>query len=199
MTKMRQWTVVTIVAVLVVLVAGWLLLVKPEKSKVSSLKSQATAQDQANQLKSEDQSVRQRLRADKATGTVDRQERHDMRAQLRQISQAFVMYDLDQPPSADGSTLYVAQLRPQGTANSQGSGTATLRLAADGKSAIITFDYSNLSGPITGMHIHGADTGIIFDVDSATPQPDGTQKAVEVHVFEESLRGTAGSVGLGAQ
>jgi uncharacterized protein (DUF1800 family) len=84
------------------------------------------------------------------------------------------MYDLDQPPSADGSTLYVAQLRPQGTANSQASGTATLRLAADGKSAVIAFDYSNLSGPITGMHIHGADTGILFDVDSATPQPDGT-------------------------
>jgi uncharacterized protein (DUF1800 family) len=84
------------------------------------------------------------------------------------------MYDLDQPPSADGSTLYVAQLRPQGTANSQGSGTATLRLAADGKSAIIAFDYSNLSGPITGMHVHGPDTSILFDVDSATPQPDGT-------------------------
>ncbi len=84
------------------------------------------------------------------------------------------MYDLDQPPQADGSTLYIAQLRPQGSATSQGSGTATLRLAADGKSAIIAFDYSNLSGPITGMHIHGPDGGIIFDVDSATPQPDGT-------------------------
>jgi uncharacterized protein (DUF1800 family) len=84
------------------------------------------------------------------------------------------MYDLDQPPSADGSTLYLAQLRPQGSAASQGSGTATLRLAADGKSAVISFDFSNLSGPITGMHIHGPDGGIIFDVDSATPQPDGT-------------------------
>jgi hypothetical protein len=27
---------------------------------------------------------------------------------------------------------------------------------------------------------------------TAMPQPDGTQKAVEVHVFEESLRGTVG-------
>jgi len=84
------------------------------------------------------------------------------------------MYDLDQPPQSDGSTLYVAQLRPQGAATSQGSGTATLRLAADGKSAIISFSFSNLSGPISGMHIHGADGGIIFDVDSATPQADGT-------------------------
>jgi uncharacterized protein (DUF1800 family) len=84
------------------------------------------------------------------------------------------MYDLDQPPQADGSTLYVAQLRPQGSASTQASGTSTLRLAADGKSAVISFSYSNLSGPITGMHIHAADGSIIFDLDSATPQPDGT-------------------------
>jgi uncharacterized protein (DUF1800 family) len=84
------------------------------------------------------------------------------------------MYDLDQPPSADGSTLYVTELRPQGAATSQGSGTATLRLAADGKSAVIAYTYSNLTGPITGMHVHAADGSIIFDIDSATPQADGT-------------------------
>lgn len=84
------------------------------------------------------------------------------------------MYDLDQPPSADGSTLYITELRPQGAATSQGSGTATLRLAADGKSAIINYTYSNLTGPITGMHIHAADTSILFDIDAATPQPDGS-------------------------
>jgi uncharacterized protein (DUF1800 family) len=84
------------------------------------------------------------------------------------------MYDLDQPPSADGSTLYITEMRPQGAATSQGSGTATLRLSADGKSAIISYTYSNLTGPITGLHVHGADGSILFDVDSATPQPDGT-------------------------
>ncbi|HEY2614243.1 MAG TPA: DUF1800 family protein [Chthoniobacterales bacterium] len=89
------------------------------------------------------------------------------------------MYDLDQPPQADGSTLYVTALRTQGAANSEGSGTATLRLSADEKSAILSFEYSNLTGPITGMHIHGpADPGesggILFDVDAATPQPDGS-------------------------
>src|SRR3989440_2031929 len=84
------------------------------------------------------------------------------------------MYDLDQPPSADGPTLYITEMRPQGAATSQGSGTATLRLAADGKSAVISYTYSNLTGPITGMHVHGADGSILFDIDSATPQPDGT-------------------------
>ena len=88
-------------------------------------------------------------------------------------------YDLDQPPRADGTTLYITQLRPQSNTTSQGSGTATLRLSADETYAIISFDYSNLSSPISGIHIHGpADPGqtggIIFDVDAATPQPDGT-------------------------
>jgi uncharacterized protein (DUF1800 family) len=84
------------------------------------------------------------------------------------------MYDLDQPPSADGSTLYLTELRPQGAATSQGSGTATLKLAADGKSAIISYTYSNLTGPITGMHVHASDGSILFDIDAATPQPDGS-------------------------
>ncbi|MEY2504620.1 MAG: hypothetical protein QOG27_900 [Verrucomicrobiota bacterium] len=84
------------------------------------------------------------------------------------------MYDLDQPPQADGSTLYVSILRPQGTNNTQGSGSSTLRLAADGLSAIVSFTYSNLTGPVIGMHIHGPDGTILFDIDEATPQPDGT-------------------------
>lgn len=50
MSKMRQWTIMTVVAVLVVFAAGWFLLVKPQKSKVSSLKSQSATAEQANQL-----------------------------------------------------------------------------------------------------------------------------------------------------
>ena len=84
------------------------------------------------------------------------------------------MYDLDQPPQSDGSILYLAQLRPQGSASSQGSGTSTLRLAADEKSAIVNFSYSNLTGPITSIHIHAADGSILFDLDDVEPQPDGS-------------------------
>jgi endo-chitodextinase len=77
------------------------------------------------------------------------------------------------------STLYIAQLRAQNGVNSSGSGTATLRLSGDETSAIVAFSYSNLTSPITGLHIHGpADpgqsAGILFDVDSATPESDGT-------------------------
>ena len=84
------------------------------------------------------------------------------------------IYDLDQPPSADGSTLYISQMRPQGSATSQASGSASLRVAADGKSAVLSYSYSNLTGPLIGAHIHAADGTILFDIDAATPQPDGS-------------------------
>jgi Tfp pilus assembly protein PilO len=50
MTKTRQWTVFTAIAVLVVFVAGWFLLVKPQSSHASSLRSQAATQQSNNQL-----------------------------------------------------------------------------------------------------------------------------------------------------
>lgn len=88
-------------------------------------------------------------------------------------------YDLDQPPSTDGSTLYISQLRAQAGTASQGSGTATLRLSADEKSAIVSFNYSGLSSPISGLHIHlapaaGQSGPIVFDLDETAPQPNGT-------------------------
>jgi hypothetical protein len=84
------------------------------------------------------------------------------------------MYDLDQPPQADGSTLYVSQMRAQSGTTSLGSGVATLRLAADEKSAVVSFNYTNLSSPLTGIHVHGTGGTIWFDLDTATPQPDGS-------------------------
>jgi len=84
------------------------------------------------------------------------------------------MYDLDQPPQADGSTLYLTSLRSQGTANSPGSGTASLRLAGDETSAIFSFEFSNLTGPVTGMEIYASDGTMLFDVASAIRRPDGT-------------------------
>ena len=49
MEKMRQWSILTAVAVVAVMAAGWFLLVSPQRSHVSSLHSQAVTQTQANQ------------------------------------------------------------------------------------------------------------------------------------------------------
>lgn len=48
MTKMRQWSILTAVAVIIVFAAGWFLLVKPQNSKASTLRSQAMTQEQQN-------------------------------------------------------------------------------------------------------------------------------------------------------
>jgi Tfp pilus assembly protein PilO len=50
MTKTRQWTIFTVLAVVVVLLAGWLLLVKPQSAKTTSLRSQAATQQSNNAL-----------------------------------------------------------------------------------------------------------------------------------------------------
>jgi uncharacterized protein (TIGR03437 family) len=81
-------------------------------------------------------------------------------------------------PSTE-STLYLALLRPEGGVNSPASGSATLRLSADNRSAVLKFGYSNLTTPETSGHLHGpADPGangaILFDLDTAPKQPDGS-------------------------
>jgi Tfp pilus assembly protein PilO len=50
MTKMRQWTLMTVIAVVVVFAGGWLLLVKPQGSKISAVKAEAASQQQSNQV-----------------------------------------------------------------------------------------------------------------------------------------------------
>jgi Tfp pilus assembly protein PilO len=50
MTKMRQWSLMTVIVVFVVFAGGWFLLVKPQRSQISSVKAQATSQQQANQV-----------------------------------------------------------------------------------------------------------------------------------------------------
>jgi Tfp pilus assembly protein PilO len=50
MNKTRQWSVFTAVAVVVVLLAGWFLLVKPQSSKTSNLKSEAATQQSSNDV-----------------------------------------------------------------------------------------------------------------------------------------------------
>ncbi|HXO21584.1 MAG TPA: DUF1800 family protein [Thermoanaerobaculia bacterium] len=83
-------------------------------------------------------------------------------------------YAIGQPP-----TLFIARMSPQGAALSTGSGFASLLLSADATSAVLRFSFSNLTSPVTGEHVHGpADPGasgpILFDIDAATPQADGS-------------------------
>jgi uncharacterized protein (DUF1800 family) len=71
------------------------------------------------------------------------------------------------------ATLLLAQMIPQGSSLSQGSGSASLVLAPDQATAVLHFTFSNLTGPIVAEHIHGPGGVILFDIDTATPGPTG--------------------------
>ncbi|HEV2210040.1 MAG TPA: DUF1800 family protein [Verrucomicrobiae bacterium] len=90
------------------------------------------------------------------------------------LSRYFAVPTIDAP-----GTLYTANLLASPGVNSPGVGSATLRLSADGSQAVLNFHYSGLTAPVTGRHIH-SDTylshasQIMFDIDTATQQPDGS-------------------------
>jgi uncharacterized protein (DUF1800 family) len=79
------------------------------------------------------------------------------------------------PPSEAGGKLFLATLTPQTGATSRGSGSSTLVLTKDQSAAVLRFSSSGLTGPVTSQHIHGPDGMILFDVDTAKPQADGSR------------------------
>ena len=85
-----------------------------------------------------------------------------------------------QPPQSFlPGTLYSANMLAQPGVASFGMGSATLRLSADGSQAVLNFKVNGLTAPITGEHIHcdqylNNPSQIIFDIDAATPRPDGS-------------------------
>ncbi len=86
---------------------------------------------------------------------------------------------VEPPPSSIPGTLYATTMLAQGAAQSQGIGTSTLRLSADESQATFSFAYTNLTSPYTAAHIHSDPylnhpSQIIFDIDDATPEADGS-------------------------
>ncbi len=84
-------------------------------------------------------------------------------------------------------TLYLANMTPQGVAASGGSGSSTLLLSGDETYALVRFSYSNMTTPEVAKHVHGPagpteSGGILFDLDSEEPGPDGSYKWVFVPV-----------------
>ena len=76
-------------------------------------------------------------------------------------------------------TLYNANMLAQGTTISPGVGTSTLRVSADGTQAVLRYSYSGLTSSKVAQHIHndaylGFPSSIMFDIDTAAPQADGS-------------------------
>jgi uncharacterized protein (DUF1800 family) len=82
----------------------------------------------------------------------------------------FQPYDYPTAVAATG-TLYACNLGPQGVAATTASGSASLRVNAEGTSAVLKFDYQGLGSPKTAYHLHvdafdnHPQGEIIFDID----------------------------------
>ncbi len=107
-------------------------------------------------------------------------------------------------PVVGGGTpsLYTAALRPEAGATSSGSGSAVLQLSADQTYATLHFAYSNLTSPRVSEHIHGPadatqNAGILFDIDTVTPQSDGSYKWVFVQSGSTSVADQVAAVQSG--
>ncbi len=76
--------------------------------------------------------------------------------------------------------LYLANLAPQTSSIvTSAAGSATLTVNGAETQAVLRISYSGLTSAKTNMHIHGPadpgqDAGILFDIDAATPQADGS-------------------------
>lgn len=103
-----------------------------------------------------------------------------------EIVPGYVLSAYEPPaPGSSSGTLYVATMLAQGGAETNGVGTATLRLSEDETVAYVTFNHSGLTGPLTDWHVHADPylthpSDIIYDgtepLPGDGPQPDGSHK-----------------------
>ncbi|MEO5741087.1 MAG: DUF1800 family protein, partial [Vicinamibacterales bacterium] len=74
------------------------------------------------------------------------------------------------------STLFTTNMSSQGAAVTNGYGSASLRLSADETQAVLIYSYANLTAAVSAKHIHSDAHGgqIVFDIDTAIPNADGS-------------------------
>jgi Tfp pilus assembly protein PilO len=130
-SRLRQWSLLTAVAVFAVLAAGWFLLVSPKRSDAAGLREQATAQARANDT----------LRAQAAALTLQARDLPRQRARLALLAGKIpsdpalpaLIVRLREAADAAGVTLVslapgqptaVAATRPGGVPAPTGSATA---------------------------------------------------------------------------
>jgi hypothetical protein len=83
------------------------------------------------------------------------------------------------PVSQTPGTLYTANILALPGVASTASGSATLRVSADGSQAVLKFQVNNLSSPVSSAHIDSDPyllnpEQIVYDISAAEPLPDGS-------------------------
>jgi Tfp pilus assembly protein PilO len=132
MTKMRQWTIITAVAVLGVFAAGWFLMIKPQKSKAADLHTQTDSQAAANQ----------RLLAEIATLQSEEKNLPQQQAALRKFT--------TQVPDTAAEPTIIRQL----STAANGSGVDLVSMTPGAPAAVA----ATTTAPATGTAATGSST-----------------------------------------
>ncbi len=100
-----------------------------------------------------------------------------------EVVPSFVLSPYAAGTAGGQGTLFYTNLTPQGTVVTSASGNILLRLSEDETQAVITVNYSNLTTPYFGMHLHdpnipgGGLSNVVCDFDEpgdVSRQQDGT-------------------------
>ncbi len=119
-------------------------------------------------------------------------------------SYALSPYSTSAGGSASTDTIYVANLIPQNGATTLGTGEAVLRVNAAKTSAILTYTFANLTGPIISQHIHdirplpGPVGAITYDIDDHPPTPTGERTWEFVATGQHTISDVVASIEQGA-
>lgn len=186
MSKTRQWAMLTAVACLAVLAAGWFLVIKPQRAHASDLRAQAaTVQSQAQDLRSQvaqlqqqqkDLPAQQKLLSQIATKIPDNPA---LPALIRQLSAA-----------ADGAGVNLVSLAP---------GQPTVAQAAPGVSTSSSSTSSSstsaaaVTPPLAGISLTVQVQGSYFNVEQFFSAVEGLNRAMLVTGF--GLTPASGSAG----
>ncbi|HVU60535.1 MAG TPA: type 4a pilus biogenesis protein PilO [Mycobacteriales bacterium] len=176
MTTTRRWVIGTAIAAVVILAAGWFLLVKPQKSKVSDLHTQTASQEQQNQLlqtqiaalqaEQKELPKQQQILQKFATQIPDTAAEP---ALIRALTQTAKAAGVDLPTITPGAPTAVSGASTAGTQALGAQATSTASLYSLPLALTVTGAYANLESFFAGLeHLPRAFLVSSFTVAPAT-------------------------------
>jgi Tfp pilus assembly protein PilO len=205
MTRSRQWTLLTAVACLAVLAAGWFIVVKPQRSHAASYRSQAADVDQTSQtlqaqiahLQAQAKDLpQQQQKLDKILQQVPNTPA--LPALIRQLSAAadganvsLVSIAPGQPVLVQSTPASATSAGVPGRAVTAGSSTGSAaRAATAGTTPAST---TPAGPPLATIPLTIQVQGPYFNVESFFSALEGMQRAILVNQFSAAPLGNTGS------
>jgi Tfp pilus assembly protein PilO len=189
MEKMRQWSILTGVAVVAVFALGWFLLVSPQRSHAASLRSQAASQQSANatlqaqvsqlEQQKKDLPAQQRVLAQIATKIPSNPE---LPALIRQLSAAAQGAGVDLVSMAPSPPALVTSVASTSAATLTGTTASGTTPAAHAKAS-----------PLAQIPLSIQVQGSYFNLESFFAAAEKLSRAMLVTQFSMTPAGGAGS------